>query len=114
MTAISISRTPTVYFFEVRGGKVGFRGECFFNENVKGFEDFFHEKGEKTGGEIMLVSWVNMEVIRSDKTAAVRMEEVFEMHDVCAIAGKPVRLCAWWERLLSFSDYFSKCLYSVE
>ena len=130
MTAISISRTPTVYFFEVRGGKVGFRGECFFNENVKEFEDFFHEKGVKTGGEIMLVSWVNMEVIRSDKTAAVRMEEVFKMHDVCAIAGKPVRLCAWWERLLSagdrgdvsevfkerflFSDYFSKCLYSVE
>lgn len=105
MTAISISRTPTVYFFEVRGGKGGFRGECFFNENVKELEDFFHEKGEKTGGEIMLVSWVNMEVIRSDKTAAVRMEEVFEMHDVGVIAGKPVRMCAWWWVLLSGGDW---------
>lgn len=130
MTAISISRTPTVYFFEVRGGKVGFRGECFFNENVKGFEDFFHKKREKTRGEIMLVPWVKPGAIRFDKTAVVRRVDVFEMHDVGIIAGKPVRLCAWWERLLSagdrgdvsvvfmerflFSGCFSKCLYSVE
>ncbi|WP_418384195.1 hypothetical protein [Akkermansia sp.] len=130
MTAISISRIPTVYFFEVRGGKIGLRGECFFNENVKELEDFFHEKGEKTGGEIMLVSWVNMEVIRFDKTAVVRRVDVFEMRDVGIIAGKPVRLCAWWWVLLSggnrgdvsvvfmerflFPGCFSKCLYSVE
>ena len=130
MTAISISRTPTVYFFEVRGGKVGFRGECFFNENVKELEDFFHKKGEKTGGEIMSVPWVNPGAIRFDKTAVVRRVDVFEMRDVGIIAGKPVRLCAWWARLLSagdlgdvsvvfmerflFSGCFSKCLYSVE
>lgn len=130
MTAISISRTPTVCFFEVRGGKIGLRGECFFNENVKEFEDFFHKKGEKTGGEIMLVPWVKPGAIRFDKTAVVRRVDVFEMCDVGIIAGKPVRLCAWWERLLSagdrgdvsevfmerslFSGCFSKCLYSVE
>ena len=130
MTAISISRTPTVFFFEVRGGKIGLRGECFFNENVKEFEDFFHKKREKTRGEIMLVPWVKPGAIRFDKTAVVRRVDVFEMHDVGIIASKPVRLCAWWERLLSagdrgdvsvvfmerslFSGCFSKCLYSAE
>lgn len=130
MTEISISRIPTVFFFEVRGGKIGLRGECFFNENVKEFEDFFHKKGEKTGGEIMSVPWVNPGAIRFDKTAVVRRVDVFEMRDVGIITGKPVRLCAWWERLLSagdrgdvsvvfmerflFSGCFAKCLYSVE